>query len=87
MGGFECGMLRNPVVHHFLILCQMFFPGQTLGIFVSRWVDLKILYKRHYRKEAKGGLQACVERLGLTFQGRAHDGLIDSRNTAAIATR
>lgn len=50
----------------------------------DQWVDLKILYKRHYRKEPKGGLQACVERLGLTFEGRAHDGLIDSRNTAAI---
>ena len=48
-------------------------------------MDLKILYKRHYRKEAKGGLQASVERVGLTFEGRAHDGLIDSRNTAAIA--
>lgn len=52
----------------------------------GRWVDLKVLYKRHYRKEAKGGLQACLERVGLTFEGRAHDGLIDSRNTAAIAT-
>eukprot|EP00438_Fugacium_kawagutii_P034101 Skav232061 [mRNA] locus=scaffold1641:126681:146268:- [translate_table: standard] len=52
----------------------------------DQWVDLKVLYKRHYRKEAKGGLQACLERVGLTFEGRAHDGLIDSRNTAAIAT-
>lgn len=51
----------------------------------DQWVDLKILYKRHYRKEATGGLQACVERVGLRFEGRAHDGLIDSRNTAAIA--
>ncbi|CAE7695805.1 eri2 [Symbiodinium microadriaticum] len=30
------------------------------------------------------GLQKCVESLGLTFEGRAHDGLIDCRNTAAI---
>eukprot|EP00927_Polykrikos_kofoidii_P057064 TRINITY_DN51174_c0_g1_i1.p1 TRINITY_DN51174_c0_g1~~TRINITY_DN51174_c0_g1_i1.p1 ORF type:complete len:407 (+),score=42.62 TRINITY_DN51174_c0_g1_i1:74-1294(+) len=50
----------------------------------EHWIDLKILYKRHYKKEPTGGLQACVERLGLTFEGRAHDGLIDSRNTAAI---
>ena len=48
------------------------------------WVDLKVLYARHYRTEARGGLQACVERLGLSFEGRAHNGLIDSRNTAAI---
>ena len=51
----------------------------------DQWVDLKILYRRHYRKEASGGLQTCVERVGLRFEGRAHDGLIDSRNTAAIA--
>jgi len=50
----------------------------------DQWIDLKVLYKRHYKKEAKGGLQACLERVGLTFQGRAHDGLVDSRNTAAI---
>ena len=50
----------------------------------SRWVNLKLFYKQHYRQEAKGGLQACVERLGIAFEGRAHDGLIDSRNTAAI---
>ena len=29
-------------------------------------------------------MQKCVERLGMTFDGRAHDGLIDSRNTAKI---
>merc|ERR1712232_531895 len=49
------------------------------------WIDLKTLYKRHYKVEPKGGLQACVERLGIEFEGRAHDGLVDSRNTAAIA--
>jgi len=50
----------------------------------KQWIDLKALYKRHYKTEPTGGLQACVERLGLYFEGRAHDGLVDSRNTAAI---
>ena len=27
---------------------------------------------------ARGGLRACVERLGLTFDGRAHNGLVDN---------
>eukprot|EP00929_Paragymnodinium_shiwhaense_P072834 TRINITY_DN36988_c0_g1_i2.p1 TRINITY_DN36988_c0_g1~~TRINITY_DN36988_c0_g1_i2.p1 ORF type:complete len:174 (-),score=39.73 TRINITY_DN36988_c0_g1_i2:380-901(-) len=49
------------------------------------WIDLKALFKRHYKKEPRGGLQGCVEMLGLAFEGRAHDGLVDSRNTAAIA--
>eukprot|EP00039_Didymoeca_costata_P020314 m.340813 g.340813 ORF g.340813 m.340813 type:complete len:268 (-) comp19568_c0_seq1:183-986(-) len=50
----------------------------------DKWVNLKVFYKQHYRIEPKGGLQKCVERLGLKFEGRAHDGLVDSRNTASI---
>ena len=56
----------------------------TLPACLTDWVDLKLLYKRHFKLEPRGGLQACVERLGLTFEGRAHNGLIDSRNTADI---
>lgn len=49
------------------------------------WVNLKPLYERHYGVPAKGGLQACVNRIpGLSFEGRAHNGLIDARNTAKI---
>lgn len=48
------------------------------------WVNLKILYAQHYRREARGGLQACVEAIGQTFDGRAHSGLVDARNTAKI---
>lgn len=47
------------------------------------WVDLKHVYRHRYG-EAKGGLRACVERLGLAFTGRAHNGLVDCRNTAKI---
>lgn len=48
------------------------------------WVNLKPLYVQHYRREARGGLQACVEATGQTFDGRAHSGLVDARNTAKI---
>ena len=48
------------------------------------WVDLKHEYRRHYKIEPRGGLQACVERLGIEFTGRAHNGLVDSQNTAKI---
>lgn len=52
----------------------------------ANWVDLKELYRRHFKIEPKGGLKRCVERLpGLSFDGRAHNGLVDSRNTAKIA--
>ena len=50
----------------------------------DRWIDLKVLYRRHYKTNHARGLQKCVERLGMTFDGRAHDGLVDSRNTAKI---
>lgn len=48
------------------------------------WVNLKPLYTQHYCREARGGLQACVEATGQTFDGRAHSGLVDARNTAKI---
>ena len=31
----------------------------------DQWLDLKILYKRHYKMEPTGGLQACVERVSI----------------------
>jgi inhibitor of KinA sporulation pathway (predicted exonuclease) len=58
--------------------------GLTIPPCLDSWVDLKCQYKRHYRMEPRGGLQACVERLGLSFIGRAHNGLVDSQNTAAV---
>ena len=53
----------------------------------DRWVDLKQVFRRHFHREPRGGLQRCVESVGLAFDGRAHDGLVDSRNTAALALR
>mmetsp|Transcript_64032 Transcript_64032/g.150655 ORF Transcript_64032/g.150655 Transcript_64032/m.150655 type:complete len:426 (-) Transcript_64032:84-1361(-) len=48
------------------------------------WINLKALFKSHYKREPKGGLQRCVESCGLSFDGRAHSGLVDSINTAKI---
>ena len=56
----------------------------TLPSCFESWVDLKEVYGRHYKIPPRGGLQACVERLGLEFSGRAHNGLVDSQNTAKI---
>ncbi|KAJ1618125.1 ribonuclease H-like domain-containing protein [Pavlovales sp. CCMP2436] len=50
----------------------------------QNWVDLKPCYRSHFRTEPRGGLQACVERLGLAWEGRAHNGLVDSQNTSKI---
>lgn len=51
------------------------------------WINLKnnSIYKKHYGREPKGGLRACVESIrSLSWQGRAHNGLVDSINTAKI---
>jgi inhibitor of KinA sporulation pathway (predicted exonuclease) len=53
----------------------------------DRWINLKhdSIYKKHYCREPKGGLRACVESIGtLSWEGRAHNGFIDSVNTAKI---
>ncbi|KAL7547903.1 hypothetical protein ACHAWF_016793 [Thalassiosira exigua] len=52
----------------------------------DRWINLKddAVFKRHYRREPRGGLRSCVESIGADWEGRAHNGLVDSINTAKI---
>mmetsp|Transcript_10512 Transcript_10512/g.21294 ORF Transcript_10512/g.21294 Transcript_10512/m.21294 type:complete len:284 (+) Transcript_10512:52-903(+) len=51
----------------------------------DHWINLKAIFQRHYKKEPRGGLQSVVENIcRLTFDGRAHSGLVDSQNTAKI---
>lgn len=53
----------------------------------SSWVDLKQCYRRHYKRDPIGLRRTVEEHLGLTFEGRAHSGLVDSFNTAKIVLR
>jgi len=52
----------------------------------DRWINLKddSMFKRHFGHEPRGGLRACVESVGASWEGRAHNGLVDSINTAKI---
>ena len=52
----------------------------------DRWINLKSdsVYKKHYRRAPRGGLRHCVEAIGAEWEGRAHNGLVDSINTAKI---
>mmetsp|Transcript_40053 Transcript_40053/g.55653 ORF Transcript_40053/g.55653 Transcript_40053/m.55653 type:complete len:354 (+) Transcript_40053:81-1142(+) len=52
--------------------------------YFDSWINLKPLFKQHFKREPRGGLENVVKSLGLEFEGRAHSGLIDSRNTAKI---
>lgn len=52
----------------------------------DRWINLKShsMFKKHYGREPHGGLRTCVASIGARWEGRAHNGLIDSFNTAKI---
>jgi len=52
----------------------------------DRWINLKdsAVFKRHYGREPRGGLQKCVESVGANWDGRAHNGFVDTINTAKI---
>ncbi|NWH75287.1 ERI2 exoribonuclease, partial [Piaya cayana] len=53
---------------------------------LNSWIDLKATYKAFYNRKPKG-LSGALQDLGLTFIGREHSGLDDSRNTARLAWR
>ena len=55
----------------------------------QREINLKddAVFKRHYGWRPRGGLQRCVNSIApgsVVWEGRAHNGLVDSRNTAKI---
>ena len=58
-----------------------------LPSYFHEWINLKSLFKQHFGWEPHGGLQNVVERCGYAFEGRAHSGLVDSRNTAKIVKK
>ncbi|GAB4821383.1 hypothetical protein N2152v2_008429 [Parachlorella kessleri] len=53
--------------------------------YLSRWVDLKEVFKKHYN--TRGNLKACVEHVGLEWEGRAHSAIDDAINTARLAIK
>ncbi|XP_021267504.1 ERI1 exoribonuclease 2 isoform X2 [Numida meleagris] len=52
----------------------------------NSWIDLKATYRAFYNRKPKG-LSGALQDLGLSFVGREHSGLDDSRNTARLAWR
>ncbi|KAL6753547.1 hypothetical protein V8C86DRAFT_454808 [Haematococcus lacustris] len=51
--------------------------------YLRRWCDLRKVFAS--KLKPAGNLKASVEAVGLTWQGRAHSGLDDARNTANLA--
>ena len=62
------------------------FKSLDLPPCFDRWINLKndSIFKKHYGREPRGGLRKCVESVGCVWEGRAHNGLVDSFNTAKI---
>jgi inhibitor of KinA sporulation pathway (predicted exonuclease)/DNA-directed RNA polymerase subunit RPC12/RpoP len=65
---------------------ELEFKSLNLPPCFDRWINLKhdSMFKKHYGREPRGGLRACVESIGAIWSGRAHNGLVDSLNTAKI---
>lgn len=65
---------------------EIAFKSLNLPSCFDRWINLKhdSIFKKHYGREPRGGLRFCVESVGAIWHGRAHNGLIDSLNTAKI---
>lgn len=69
------------------LLRELKYKSISLPPCFDRWINLKAdnMFKKHYGKEPRGGLRHCVEAIaGATWEGRAHNGLVDSINTAKI---
>ncbi|GMI07148.1 hypothetical protein TrLO_g11032 [Triparma laevis f. longispina] len=62
---------------------QMMGEGLSRRRHFDSWINLKLAYKRVYGREPHG-LRNCVEAIGVKFERRAHSGLVDAENTAAI---
>ncbi|XP_058013624.1 ERI1 exoribonuclease 2 isoform X2 [Ahaetulla prasina] len=51
---------------------------------LNSWIDLRATYKSFYSRKPQG-LNGALKDVGITFEGREHSGLHDSRNTARLA--
>ncbi|XP_060076121.1 ERI1 exoribonuclease 2-like [Ylistrum balloti] len=60
---------------------QLLRPAQ-----LNSWIDLRATYRKFYNRRPQG-LNGALQDLGITFEGREHSGLHDSRNTARLAWR
>ncbi|KAL3941580.1 MAG: hypothetical protein SGBAC_004082 [Bacillariaceae sp.] len=68
------------------LLQELNFKSLSMPPCFDRWIDLKndSIFLKHYGREPRGGLRKCVEAVGEVWSGRAHNGLVDSFNTAKI---
>jgi inhibitor of KinA sporulation pathway (predicted exonuclease) len=68
---------------------ELEYKGLQLPACFDHWVNLKddSCFKKHFGREPRGGLRSCVESVGAEWTGRAHNGMVDSINTAKIVRK
>ncbi|XP_068244405.1 ERI1 exoribonuclease 2-like [Palaemon carinicauda] len=54
--------------------------------FFTQWIDIKLTYKNFYQRRPQG-LAGALKDLGISFEGREHSGICDTRNTAVLISR
>ncbi|XP_066990302.1 ERI1 exoribonuclease 2-like isoform X1 [Macrobrachium rosenbergii] len=54
--------------------------------FFNQWIDVKLTYKNFYQRRPQG-LAGALKDLGISFEGREHSGICDTRNTAVLISR
>ena len=50
------------------------------------WIDLKLVYKKFYKRQPQG-LNGALKEMGLKFEGREHSGLCDAQNTGKLLAK
>ncbi|KAM8884746.1 3'-5' exoribonuclease 1 [Synchiropus picturatus] len=56
--------------------------------FAKKWINIRKSYRNFYKlPKTHTNLRSMLERLGLTYEGRPHSGLDDSRNIGRIVVR
>lgn len=68
------------------LLQELNYKKLNVPPYFDRWINLKAdsIYKKHYHREPRGGLRRCVESVGAVWNGRAHNGFVDSVHTAKM---
>ncbi|RDB28592.1 3'-5' exoribonuclease 1 [Hypsizygus marmoreus] len=53
----------------------------------SRWINVKVAFRKHYKKKQNKSMTSMLSQLQLPLEGKHHSGIDDCRNIARIVER
>ena len=62
---------------------QCVLVNVTFPIYAAKWIDIRKLFSSFYQTSS-GNLSNMLSMLGLSFEGREHCGIDDSKNIARV---